>query len=70
MTDKKSQPDDERRAATDLSPAEKQKVAEAAAEGEALEPGPDGDLTPPDDNVHTGEGGLSDSQHASSEDPT
>jgi len=70
MTDKQSQPDDERRAATDLSPGDKQKVAAAAAEGETLEPGPGGDLTPPDDNREDGTDGLSDSQHASSDDPT
>jgi hypothetical protein len=66
------QPDDERRSATDLSPADKQEVTEAAARGERLEPGSDGDLNPPEDQGDHGDGsdGLSDSQHESSDDLT
>lgn len=60
-------PGDERTAKTDLEPSEKQDVAAAAAEGEDLKPGPEGNLTPPARKGRKGKGGLSDSQHVSSD---
>jgi hypothetical protein len=62
-------PQDERASTADLSPVEKQKVTAAAAKQERLEPGPHGDLNPPEGQDFHGFGtdGLSDSQHESSD---